>query len=106
VQDDPSESVRATRTTAPETRATPADETLIRENLRLKEELLNARDTLVGQEARLGEALGEARRLEAELVRYQERMQKLDRIERSPLGWILRTVTALRALASRRRSSE
>jgi len=76
-------------------------EELVAENLRLKEELLVARDTIVGHEARLGEALGDVRRLEAELVRYRESMDELDRIERSAFGKARRVLRALRA-ASRR----
>jgi hypothetical protein len=78
-----------------------AGEELVAENLRLKEELLVARDTIVGQEARLGEALGEVRRLEAELVRYRDSVEELDRIERSPLGKARRVLRALRALSRR-----
>jgi hypothetical protein len=78
-----------------------AAEELVAENLRLKEELLVARDTIVGQEARLGEALGEVRRLEAELVRYRDSMEELERIERSPLGKARRVLRALRALSLR-----
>jgi hypothetical protein len=78
-----------------------AAEELVAENLRLKEELLVARDTIVGQEARLGEALGEVRRLEAELVRYRDSMEELERIERSPLGKARRVLRALRALSRR-----
>jgi hypothetical protein len=50
------------------------------ENLRLAEALLATRDTVIRHEAKLGEAIGEARRLEAELTRYQARMEQLDAI--------------------------
>jgi hypothetical protein len=50
------------------------------ENLRLADELLMSRDTVVSLEARLGAVLADARRLEAELVRYQDRMDQLDMI--------------------------
>jgi hypothetical protein len=68
------------------------------ELLRLKEELLSARDTIVGHEARLGETLGEVRRLEAELVRYRERVEELDRIQRTPAWKVLQAVRRLRTL--------
>jgi len=45
--------------------------------------LLASRDTVVSLETRLGNALANARRLEAELVRYQDRMDQLDVILRS-----------------------
>ncbi len=50
------------------------------EHLRLSEELLMSRDTVISLEVKLGEALGNTRRLEAELVRYQDRMDQLDLI--------------------------
>ena len=76
-------------------------ESLSTENLRLKEELLTARDTLIGHEARLGEALGQIRRLEAELVRYRERMEELDAIQRSRSWRVIQLLQAARALARR-----
>ncbi len=76
-------------------------ESLITENLRLKEELLAARDTLIGHEARLGEALGQVRRLEAELVRYRDRMEELDAIQRSRSWRIMQLLRAARDLARR-----
>jgi hypothetical protein len=75
-------------------------ESLAHENLRLAEELLAARDTVIGHEARLGEALGRARHLEAELVRYQERMDELDLVHRSR-AW--RALGVLRRLLGRAR---
>jgi hypothetical protein len=81
--------------------AATRDEELVAENLRLKEELLVARDTIVGHEARLGEALGDVRRLEAELVRYRAAVEELERIRRSPVGRALRVARALRALVRR-----
>jgi hypothetical protein len=53
------------------------------ENVRLAEELLAVRDSLISHEVQLGEALGHTRRLEAELLRYEERMEQLDVILRS-----------------------
>lgn len=76
-------------------------ESLSTENLRLKEEILTARDTLIGHEARLGEALGQVRRLEAELVRYRERMEELDAIQRSRSWRIIQLLQAARTLARR-----
>jgi hypothetical protein len=76
-------------------------ESLSTENLRLKEELLTARDALIGHEARLGEALGHVRRLEAELVRYRERMEELDAIQRSRSWRVIQLLKAARALARR-----
>jgi 2-polyprenyl-3-methyl-5-hydroxy-6-metoxy-1,4-benzoquinol methylase len=70
------------------------------ENLRLAEELLASRDTVISHEVRLGDAMAEVRRLEAELVRYQERMEQLDMILRSG-SW--RISGALHRLANRLR---
>jgi hypothetical protein len=78
-----------------------ASESLIAENLRLKEELLTLRDALIGHEARLGEALGQVRRLEAELVRYRGRMEELDAIQRSRSWRIIQLLQSARALARR-----
>jgi len=76
-------------------------ESLVTEHLRLKEELLTARDALIGHEARLGEALGQVRRLEAELVRYRERMEELDVILTSRSWRVIRLLHAARAFARR-----
>jgi hypothetical protein len=76
---------------------------LTHENLRLKEELVAARDTVIGHEARLGEALGRARQLEAELVRYQEGMEELDLVHRSRAWRALSVLRRLRALVARAR---
>jgi hypothetical protein len=67
----------------------------------LKEQLLAARDVVIGHEARLGEALGRARHLEAELVRYQERMDELDLVHRSRAWRALGLLRRLRALVGR-----
>ena len=71
---------------------------------RLSEQLLASRDAVISHEAKLGKALGETRRLEAELVRYQTRMEQLDAILRSK-SW--RVGGALHRLLrrSRRRGS-
>lgn len=53
------------------------------DNARLREELLAARDTVISHETELAEALGRARRLEAELMRYEPRVEQLDAILRS-----------------------
>jgi SAM-dependent methyltransferase len=53
------------------------------ENQRLHDELLTTRDALIDHEAKLGDAHGRMRRLEAELVRYQDRIKHLDVILRS-----------------------
>jgi hypothetical protein len=55
------------------------DDAMGEENDRLREELLTARDTVIGHEARLGEAEGEIRRLETELMRYRDRIEEIDR---------------------------
>jgi len=68
------------------------------ENLRLREELLLARDDLVGHEARLGEALGRIEVLEAELRRHRDALAAADRILASRTGRVLRAWHRLRAL--------
>jgi hypothetical protein len=68
------------------------------ENLRLREQLLLARDDLVGHEARLGEALGRVEVLEAELRRHQDALADADRILGSRTGRFLRAWHRLRAL--------
>ncbi|HYV59296.1 MAG TPA: hypothetical protein VFA62_04420, partial [Acidimicrobiia bacterium] len=68
------------------------------ENLRLREELLLARDDLVGHEARLGEALGRIEMLESELRRYQDALADADRVLGSRTGRLLRAWHRLRAL--------
>ena len=50
------------------------------EMLAAREDLLAARDTAATHEARLGDALGRVRELEAEIVRYQEGVERLDAI--------------------------
>jgi hypothetical protein len=70
------------------------------ENLRLREELLSARDDLVGHEARLGEALGRIEVLEAELRRHEDALADADRILASRTGRLLRAWHRLRALLS------
>jgi hypothetical protein len=68
------------------------------ENLRLREELLLARDDLVGHEARLGEALGRIEVLEAELRRHRDALADADRVLASRTGRLLRAWHRLRAL--------
>ena len=68
------------------------------ENLRLREELLLARDDLVGHEARLGEALGRIELLEAELRRHRDALVDADRVLGSRAGRLLRAWHRLRAL--------
>ncbi|MGH9016043.1 MAG: methyltransferase domain-containing protein [Acidimicrobiia bacterium] len=73
---------------------------LLAENQRLNEELFASRETVISHEAKLGEALGRARYLEAELVRYQECMDELDLVHRSR-AW--RALGVLRRLLGRAR---
>lgn len=68
------------------------------ENLRLREELLLARDDIVGHEARLGEALGRIEVLESELRRHQDALADADRVLGSRTGRLLRAWHRLRAL--------
>jgi hypothetical protein len=75
------------------------------ENQQLAEDLLASRDTVINHEAKLGEALGAMRRLEAELVRYETRMEQLDAILGSTswrLGGVLHR--AVRRLGRRNHS--
>jgi hypothetical protein len=65
------------------------------ESVRLKEELLAARDAVIGHEAALGEALGRVRELEAQLSRYEEEEQDFDTIVRSRPYRILRLAQRL-----------
>jgi hypothetical protein len=65
------------------------------ESVRLKEELLAARDAVIGHEAALGEALGRVRELEAQLSRYEEEEQDFDAIVRSRPYRILRLAQRL-----------
>jgi hypothetical protein len=68
------------------------------ENLRVREELLLARDDIVGHEARLGEALGRIEVLEAELRRHQDALAGAERILGSRSGRLLRAWHRVRAL--------
>jgi hypothetical protein len=68
------------------------------ENLRLREELLLARDELIGHEGRLGEALGKLELLEAEVRRYQDALAGAQQILGSRTGRLLRVWHRLRAL--------
>jgi hypothetical protein len=71
------------------------------ENVRLREDLLAARDDLVGHEARLGEALGKIELLESELRRHREAMADVDRLLGSRTGRLLRAWHRVRALLTR-----
>ena len=68
------------------------------ENLELRQELLVARDDLVGHEARLGEALGRIELLEIELRRHQAAMAEAEWLLGSRTGRLLRLWHRLRAL--------
>jgi hypothetical protein len=68
------------------------------ESLHLREELLLARDELVGHEARLGESLGRIELLESELRRHQAALADAQRILGSRTGRLLRVWHRLRAL--------
>jgi chromosome segregation ATPase len=68
------------------------------ENLRLRQELLEIRDNLIGHEARLGEALGRIELLESELCRYQDAMADAERLLSTRTGRLLRAWHRLRAL--------
>ena len=68
------------------------------ENLRLREDLLIARDELVGHEARLGEALGRIEVLESELRRHEEATAEAQRLLGSRTGRALRAWHRIRAM--------
>jgi hypothetical protein len=68
------------------------------ENVRLREELLLARDELVGHEARLGEALGNLELLEADLDRHRAAVADAQQILGSRTGRLLRAWHRIRAL--------
>jgi hypothetical protein len=68
------------------------------ENVRLRGDLLAARDELVGHEARLGEALGKIELLETELRRHQDALADAQRLLGSRTGRFLRAWHRLRAL--------
>jgi hypothetical protein len=71
------------------------DEPSLREdNLRLREQLLCARDEIIGREAELGEALGRVAELEARLDGLLEARKLLE----SRSGRLLRTYARLRAM--------
>ena len=72
------------------------------ERARLKEELLATRDLAVGYEASLGEALGRVRELEAELVRYQAAVDRLELILGSGTWRTARMLHRLMALVTGR----
>lgn len=71
---------------------------LVEENLRLRQDLLVVHDELIGQEARLGEALGRIELLESELCRYRDAMADAERLLTSRTGRMLRAWHRLRAL--------
>ena len=68
------------------------------ENLRLRADLLTARDDLVGHEARLGEALGRIELLESELRRLQDALNGAEALLGSRAGRLLRAWHRMRAL--------
>ncbi len=68
------------------------------ENLRLREDLLVARDELLGHEARLGEALGRIEVLESELRRHEAATAEAQRLLGSRTGRALRAWHRIRAL--------
>lgn len=68
------------------------------ENVRLRADLLTARDDLVGHEARLGEALGRIELLESDLRRYQDALVAADAVLGSRTGRLLRAWHRVRAL--------
>ena len=68
------------------------------ENVRLRADLLSARDDLVGHEARLGEALGRIELLEIEVRRHQDALAAADAVLASRTGRLLRAWHRVRAL--------
>jgi hypothetical protein len=68
------------------------------ENLRLRQELLVLRDELIGQEARLGEALGRIELLESDLGRYRDAVAEAERLLGTRTGRLLRAWHRLRAV--------
>ena len=68
------------------------------ENVRLRADLLRARDDLVGHEARLGEALGRIELLEIELRRHQDALAAADAVLGSRTGRLLRAWHRVRVL--------
>lgn len=68
------------------------------ENVRLRADLLTARDDLVGHEARLGEALGRIELLESELRRHQDALAAAEALLGSRTGRLLRAWHRVRAL--------
>jgi hypothetical protein len=68
------------------------------ENVRLRADLLAARDDLVGHEARLGEALGRIELLERELRRHEDALADAQRLLGSSTGRLLRAWHRLRSL--------
>jgi hypothetical protein len=68
------------------------------QNVRLRADLLAARDDLVGHEARLGEALGKIEVLESDLRRHQDALADAQRLLDSRTGRLLRAWHRLRTL--------
>jgi hypothetical protein len=68
------------------------------ENIRLRAELLGARDEIVGHDARLGEALGRIERLDSELRRHEDALADARRLLGSRTGRLLRAWHRLRAM--------
>jgi hypothetical protein len=76
-----------------EPRSTDASDDQREESLRLREEILELRDALLGAEAQLAEALGRMRILEDEVLRHQV----LERLMNSRTGRLLQSYYRLRA---------
>jgi hypothetical protein len=68
------------------------------ENIRLRTDLLGARDEIIGHEARLGEALGQIELLESELRRQKDALADAERLLGSRSGRLLRAWHRLRAM--------
>jgi hypothetical protein len=68
------------------------------------EELLRTRDELVATQAQLGDALGQLRVLEAELVRYKNAADELDALKQSVTWRVLAPYRAVRRLVAQERA--
>jgi hypothetical protein len=71
----------------------------------LKEDLLSTRDSLIGAESQLGDAMGRVRALDAELSRYRIAAGQLDEFRRSPVWQLYEPYHRMRSrLADRARA--